>query len=287
MRGSKRRTNRDPAWCMATGARLRACGRRPLAGRRRSGNRPRAGRTGGRSRDLACRLLSGGKVNSSQQLRSEVRAIERVVDGLEALGRRLRRGERVPRDVMEAVLAFLTRFVERCHHAKEDALLSAEEGRRRLQVLHESADLAALAAAIERACREARSPAGADAPGAAVAADVMRPLGVVLQPDDTLARAAELMDALAVRELPVVYHDQPVGIVTVRDLAPHRGHFEWTRVRTAMTPDPVTVAPHTPAHSVAQLLLERCFNGVPVVAEGILVGMVTRSDLLRLLVGGG
>jgi len=70
----------------------------------------------------------------------------------------------------------------------------------------------------------------------------MRSRGVTLRPDDTLARAAELMDAL-----------------TVRDLAPHRGHFEWTRVRTAMTPDPVTVASHTPA----------------------------RSDLLRLLVAGG
>jgi CBS domain-containing protein len=54
-------------------------------------------------------------------------------------------------------------------------------------------------------------------------------------------------------------------------------------VRAAMTPDPVTVGPETPIRAVARLLLERSFNAVPVTVGKVLVGMVARSDLLRLL----
>lgn len=47
-----------------------------------------------------------------------------------------------------------------------------------------------------------------------------------------------------------------------------------------MTPDPVTVSPDTPLSEAARLLLERHFNGLPVVEGGRLVGMVTQSDLV-------
>ena len=87
------------------------------------------------------------------------------------------------------------------------------------------------------------------------------------------------------RELPVVDGGELVGILAQRDLRPHLGHYEWTAVRAAMTPCPVTVAPHTPVRDVARLLLERCFNSVPVVAGRALVGMIGRHDLVRLLVG--
>jgi CBS domain-containing protein len=52
-----------------------------------------------------------------------------------------------------------------------------------------------------------------------------------------------------------------------------------------MTHGPVTVGPETPAATVARLLVERCFNGVPVVDDGVLVGMIGRADLLGLLIG--
>jgi len=50
-----------------------------------------------------------------------------------------------------------------------------------------------------------------------------------------------------------------------------------------MTPDPVTVDAATPIRVVVRLLLERSFNGVPVVAGGTLVGMLGTRDVLRLL----
>lgn len=115
------------------------------------------------------------------------------------------------------------------------------------------------------------------------AASVMRTVGGHVRPVDTLARAAERMEAMAVRELPVLEEDRLVGLVAQADLLPFRGHFEWTPVSAAMSRDLVTVSPETPLPAVAALLIERGINCVPVVEGERLVGMVSRSDCLRPL----
>jgi CBS domain-containing protein len=112
------------------------------------------------------------------------------------------------------------------------------------------------------------------------ARDVMRPKPATVSPEESLARAAELMTSRGIRELPVVAGSELVGIVTRTDLEPHRGHYEWTAVRTAMTSSPVCVAADTPAGAVARLLLARGFNAVPVTEAGRLVGVVSRADVL-------
>ena len=109
----------------------------------------------------------------------------------------------------------------------------------------------------------------------------------VVGPDDSVAHAAALMEAVGTREVPVVQEGRLVGILTARDMQPHQGHFEWTPVRTAMTREPVTVSPDTEIGAAARILIERCFNSLPVLAGGALVGMVRRVDLLRLLVPSG
>jgi CBS domain-containing protein len=120
-----------------------------------------------------------------------------------------------------------------------------------------------------------------------LAREVMRSKPATVRPDESLARVAELMKSLSIRELPVVADRALVGIVTRSDMEPYRGHFEWTAVRAAMTPDPVTVRPGTPAAAVARLLVDRSFNAVPVTEDGELVGIVSRSDVLRGLTAGG
>lgn len=114
------------------------------------------------------------------------------------------------------------------------------------------------------------------------ARDVMRTLPSVSK-RDSLARAAELMESLGTREVAVTEGRTLVGILTRTDLEPHRGHFEWTSVAVAMTPDPLSVAPGAPLGAVMRLLLERKFNSVPVTAAGDLLGMICRSDVLRAL----
>jgi len=102
-------------------------------------------------------------------------------------------------------------------------------------------------------------------------------------PDESLARAAELMALLELRELAVVDAGELVGILAQRDLRPYLGHLEWTNVRAAMTRDPITVAPDTSVEAVARLLVDHCFNCVPVVAKRALLGTIRRADLLRLI----
>jgi CBS domain-containing protein len=54
-------------------------------------------------------------------------------------------------------------------------------------------------------------------------------------------------------------------------------------VGLAMTSPPRTVRPDDPIGAVARALLEGGFNGIPVVVDRALAGMISRHDLLRML----
>jgi CBS domain-containing protein len=116
--------------------------------------------------------------------------------------------------------------------------------------------------------------------------EIMRTAVATVAPSDSLARAAELMGNFVVREIPVVENGAIVGILTRSDLEPHAGHLEWTPVRIAMTTPALTVAPDTTIEEAARLLRDGNFNGIPVAVGRLLVGMVSRHDLLRLLTHG-
>jgi CBS domain-containing protein len=49
-----------------------------------------------------------------------------------------------------------------------------------------------------------------------------------------------------------------------------------------MTVNPVTVTPGTTLREAAKLLLDGHFNGLPVVEDGKLVGMLTQSDIISM-----
>ncbi|HLK12167.1 MAG TPA: CBS domain-containing protein [Candidatus Binatia bacterium] len=192
----------------------------------------------------------------------------------------------------------------RAHFARENAVLlpfaaqvlSAEDeeavARAGAAIEGETGGAAALealegvAAALEGAAR-ARGARSQTPEPSWCARDVMRAGVPAVGPGDSLARAIGLMESVGVRELPVVAEGRVVGIVTRRDLQPYVGHFEWTAVRTAMSHDPLTVAPEASVQAVARSLFEREYNALPVTDErGALLGMVSRRDLLRLLAGG-
>ena len=111
----------------------------------------------------------------------------------------------------------------------------------------------------------------------------MRTTPPTVGPKERLAKAAELMTTFGVRELPVVDDGRLVGIVTRTDFEPYIGQLEWTVVRLAMSSPPQTIAPDAPVSAVAQVLLDGGFNGIPVAVDGILAGMVSRQDLLRMV----
>jgi CBS domain-containing protein len=114
--------------------------------------------------------------------------------------------------------------------------------------------------------------------------DLMHRDPVTITPLDTLSNAQALMQHADVRQLPVVDNGALVGMLSDRDLHAHSGYLERTKVDAAMTERLLTVGPTDAAADAARLLLDQKINALPVVDAGRLVGIVSRSDLLRLLI---
>ena len=56
------------------------------------------------------------------------------------------------------------------------------------------------------------------------------------------------------------------------------------KVASAMTPDPLVVAPETAVVEAAELLRTYRVNSLPVVKENRLVGIISVTDLLKLFI---
>jgi len=128
-------------------------------------------------------------------------------------------------------------------------------------------------------------------------ADWMSTPPIVAPLSTSLAEAHHIMEHRKVRRLPVVEHNRLVGIITWGDLraaqpsiATTLSVYEWrallerASVAECMTRDPVTIAPDATVLEAARLMLERKIGGLPVVVDGRVVGVITESDLFRLVI---
>ena len=113
-----------------------------------------------------------------------------------------------------------------------------------------------------------------------------------ISPSFPLNKAWRLMRERQIRHLPVVQAQRLVGILSDRDvlLRGRRGDDGelWVAdepVETAMTPAPITCTVHTSVCWLAQSMITRHIDAVPVLdAGGELVGLVTSVDLIALLI---
>ena len=58
-----------------------------------------------------------------------------------------------------------------------------------------------------------------------------------------------------------------------------------TEVRRLMTPDPVSIDVNDPPSRVRTLLMEHAFHHLPVLDNGVLVGIITTLDIARVSLG--
>ncbi|MCA8979804.1 MAG: CBS domain-containing protein [Planctomycetes bacterium] len=105
---------------------------------------------------------------------------------------------------------------------------------------------------------------------------------VTIAPDETLATAAQRLEELGVRHLPVVDDGALVGILSDRDLrkAAARDLAETRAVSAAMTKRPLTVDRDRKLSVATILMHEAKISSLPVVENGRLVGILTLTDLL-------
>jgi len=99
--------------------------------------------------------------------------------------------------------------------------------------------------------------------------------------DTTVARVQQMMAEDRLRWFPVVTGSEVVGIVTDRDIASCYAAAE-TSVGAMMTREVIAVSPRTSIQEAARQLLECDVDGLPVVDNRKLVGVITRSDILKV-----
>jgi acetoin utilization protein AcuB len=100
-------------------------------------------------------------------------------------------------------------------------------------------------------------------------------------PDETLAKAKQMMDVGGFRRLPVVEGGAVVGMLTERDLRQHGGYLESTKVDGAMAAPVIAVGSHTTVQEATRLIIQHKIGGMPIIDGGKLVGIVTTIDLLK------
>jgi acetoin utilization protein AcuB len=126
--------------------------------------------------------------------------------------------------------------------------------------------------------------------------DVMTREPIVLEPEDSLMKALEIMRLRGVRRIPIVLADLLVGLLVEGDLkraepstlSESQDDFnrvmEETPISRIMIQNPMTIAPDTPLLAAAETLHATKYGALPVVEDGKVIGILTDNDLIRTLV---
>ena len=128
--------------------------------------------------------------------------------------------------------------------------------------------------------------------------EIMMGSPVTLKPEDSLDLANDVISLGRIRHIPVVDGGRLVGIVTERDLIgaaatqifglknkSKSALLKSVKIKEVMKKRVITVAPNTPIKEVAHLMADKKVGCVPVVSDGMVVGLVTTTDILRYVEG--
>lgn len=126
--------------------------------------------------------------------------------------------------------------------------------------------------------------------------DLMSTEVITVGRNDDLLRVEQTMASKQLRHLPVVEDGELVGIVTQRDLfkaamssamgygqKAQEAYLHKVLVKEIMVYPVITISPTASLHEAIDLIMERGIGCLPVVENGALVGLVTKTDLLRHL----
>ncbi|MEK7788063.1 MAG: CBS domain-containing protein [Chloroflexota bacterium] len=125
--------------------------------------------------------------------------------------------------------------------------------------------------------------------------DYMTRHPIMVEPTLRVADAQKLMTENNIRHLPVIGDGKRLlGLVTRQRLAIHPEQlgsmdvWEFTRYVSGLTvgkvmvkgPDLKTISPDITLEEAADLMIRHKISGLPVVGEGVVIGIITETDLL-------
>ncbi len=124
--------------------------------------------------------------------------------------------------------------------------------------------------------------------------DIMSKNIIALRRDETLERAEMLFNKYRIKHIPVVSSDVVIGMLSFTDLqrislaeADEDDHvinsvvYNNFTIEQVMTKNVETIPSTATVREAATILAERGFHALPVVDQGVLVGIVTTRDLLN------
>ena len=127
--------------------------------------------------------------------------------------------------------------------------------------------------------------------------DIMREEVFLVDKDQNIQDALKLMKKHRVSRLPVINTNQEhvkelVGMVTEKDIALKLGSSKYGNlppshfhVSTVMNPEPMTITSNKSIGNAAEMIIEHKIGGMPVVDDGEIVGMLTKTDFVEICQG--
>lgn len=126
--------------------------------------------------------------------------------------------------------------------------------------------------------------------------DIMSTNVVTVDEKTLVGDARKIMEAHRIRRLPVMKKNKLVGLVTkhmllkaspspATDLSIHELHYLLAKmtVKEIMVKKPFTISPDMPPEEALELGQEKGYETFPVMEDGRLVGIVTESDIVRVM----
>ena len=115
----------------------------------------------------------------------------------------------------------------------------------------------------------------------------MIPDPITITENATIEEAIEVMKVNSIRHLPVVTETNVLhGFVTLADLKLGLipSMLGSVTLSDLMIKNPITVQPDDDIEIAAQLIYKHKIGGMPVVKDGMLVGIITETDILRAFI---
>ena len=126
--------------------------------------------------------------------------------------------------------------------------------------------------------------------------EVMTKSVIVANVNNSFTQIMKFFTEYNIQHLPVADNDKLVGIISIKDMASFvfmqvqkggnlhaLGLDAMFKVNNVMTHNPTTITPDDKISKVVEILAKGGFQALPVTVNGMIQGIVTNKDLVRML----